>query len=79
MTTLKTTTEHVIATDFVIKNDTYTLNLSFVEMHILINAMQEYQRAGNNPSTNKPENFNVAHANAAEQLYSEMVDFYCAD
>ena len=54
--------------------ETFQLNLSFIEMHIIMRAMSEYS---NNAYQAKHGTPNYHHAEAAEKLHDEMTFTYC--
>jgi len=52
----------------------FTLQLSFIEMHIVMQAMQAYHRDGyGTANADKP---NWAHSEAAEKLHDELLEIY---
>lgn len=54
-------------------NQTFTLELSFIEMHIIMKAMSEYSSQNYNPRYGTPNN---EHAEAAEKLHDELTEIY---
>lgn len=60
-----------------VTDDVFQLELSFVEMHIIMKAMSEYQRLLYNPHGRKiGVDYNVCHAEAAEKLHNELTELY---
>ena len=57
-------------------NELYTLKLSFIEMHIIMQAMDNYAyKTGYGQwNTSAP---NLMHAEAAEKFHDQLSDFYC--
>lgn len=59
-------------------DERFQLDLSFIEMHIIMNAMTAYMMNGYTLARGDEE-VNYSHAEAAEKLHNEMTEFYIAD
>lgn len=56
----------------------YTLDLSFSEMHFIIEALSKYGHVHGYGLNNEPP-VHVQHAIGAEALYSELIDIYATE
>lgn len=57
-------------------SDIYKLEFTFIEMHIIMQAMAAYSHQGFQQRGTPSNSINEAHIKAAEELHDEMIDVY---